>query len=58
MSLPIRVVLVFPIMTPSGLHMGTILKIKRLRSSLDTRDRDMRKLIRPCMIQEDAVSPG
>ena len=47
MSLPIRVVLVFPIMTPSGLHMGTILKIRRLRSSLDTRDREIRKLINP-----------
>lgn len=58
MSFPIRVVRVFPMMTPSGLHMGTILKTRRFLSSLATRLLLIRKLTSPCTIQLEDVSPG
>ncbi len=57
-SLPIRVVLVFPIITPSGLHIGIILKTNLFLSSSATLDLDTRKLIKPWTIQLEAVSPG
>lgn len=58
MSLPISVVLVFPIITPSGLHIGMILNTSRFLSSTATLDLDIRNVINPWAIHDDAVSPG
>jgi len=45
-------------MTPSGLIMGTILKINEFRSSLASSAIDVMKLMNPRIIQLPLVSPG
>ena len=57
-SLPRRVVLVFPIITPSGLHIGIILNTSLLLRVSASSDLEIRKLIIPWHTQLEAVSPG
>lgn len=57
-SLPVSELRVFPTITPSGLSIGTSLKINLWRSRLATVVSPVIKSIKPFIIHEDGVSLG
>ena len=57
-STPVILHLVFPLMTPSGFNMGTILNTKVSRSILAPKDGPSRQSIIPFIMKLEFVSPG